>query len=175
MTKPLLLLDVDGVLNCFGSIWSEEYEALNFEPLRVFHKRFTIRIPNGTGQRLASLAESFDMVWCTAWQEEAHPFFGPQLELGDPWPVIEFSGWDGRLHEGRSWKWSFVDRYVDVEGRMAAWVDDDLHAADFAWAADRTMRVAPTMLVKTNQSIGLTDTHVAHLRSWATAVTREAA
>ena len=176
MTKPLLLLDVDGVLNCFGSLWTEEYEAEHFEPVQVAQEKYEIRIPKGTTHRIARLCEVFEPVWCTAWQEDAHPFFGPRLALGDPWPLVSFEGWNGLLAEKRSWKWSFVDEYVDLDLRAAAWVDDDLHAADFAWAAARSTRVAPTLLVKTDPCKGLTDVHVSHLLSWAaTTVARHAA
>jgi hypothetical protein len=161
-SRPLLLVDVDGVLNCFGSFWTPEYEAEHFEPLSM-NGHYTIRIPRGTRHRLAQLTKRFDPVWATAWLEDAHPFFQGPLQLGDPWPVIRWSGWDGRLHKGRSWKWSFVDRFLDNSGGPAAWIDDDLHPIDFEWAARRTDRGAPTLLVKTNPCHGLTDEHVAEL------------
>lgn len=173
--KPLLLVDVDGVLNCFGSLWSEEYEQQAFIPdVPMSSHGHPIRIPKLTAERLAKLSEHFEMVWCTAWQEDAHPFFAEILGL-EEWPVIEFSGWDGSLHAKRSWKWSWVDRYVDYSGdapRPAAWIDDDLHRADFEWAARRTAGGVPTLLVKAEPCFGLTDADMHDLIYWARTISR---
>lgn len=158
--KPLLLVDVDGVLNCFGAIWSPEYEAEHFEPVRVANGRFEIRLPKGTANRLRRLADHFDMTWATAWEDGAHPFFGEWLGLGNAWPVVKFtSGWIG---EQRTWKLGDVIRYV--EDRPAAWIDDDLQIDAYQWAMDRA---APTLLIRTNPCHGLSDEHVERLLTFA--------
>ena len=77
--KPLLLIDVDGVLNCFGSLWSEEYDAEHFLPIELAYDRYPIRCRKQTKERLERLLVHFEPVWATAWQENAHPWWGPRL------------------------------------------------------------------------------------------------
>jgi HAD domain in Swiss Army Knife RNA repair proteins len=170
--RPLLLLDVDGVLNAFGSLFSPEYEAERFEPITRNNCGHRIRIPKGTRERIAALVDVFDPVWATAWSEDAHPFFAEPLALGEPWPVVDLS--TGTLHPGRSWKWRSVETYLDATDRSAAWVDDDLSEEDFDWARDRCSLGLPTLLVRTDAHVGLTDRHLMHLLIWAGAHTTEA-
>lgn len=186
--KPLLGLDVDGVLNCFGSIWTDEYDAVAWEmpPFSPPNASYMLRVPRGTSGRLATLGERFEIVWCTMWEERAHPAFVGKIggigtvcdcapfeppidcECGAtgirPWPVISFrrAVWDGRS----TWKLPAVKEYIG--DRPFAWIDDDLFADAFEWAHDRATRLGiPTQLVRTNPAVGLADEHVAELLRWA--------
>lgn len=186
--RPLLGLDVDGVLNCFGSIWTDEYDAVAWElpPYTPPQGGSTLRVPRGTTERLCTLAERFDIVWCTMWEETAHPAFvgkiggigticdcapfdpEPDCECGGtgvrPWPVVSFRG---AVFDGRStWKLPAVKAYIG--DRPFAWLDDDLFADAFEWAHDRETRLGiPTRLVRTNPAVGLADEHVAELLRFA--------
>lgn len=168
--KPLLLVDVDGVLNCFGSLWSPEYEAREFEPLRIYDGAYTIRCRKGLRAQLARLAEHFEMHWCTMWEGEAHPFFGGWLGLGDePWPYIDWSA--SFAAEDRTWKLTDVRQTFADSDRAIAWVDDDLKWDAFEWARERTVDDGiPTMLVRTNPVQGLTDENVDQLVQFAESV-----
>jgi hypothetical protein len=55
-----------------------------------------------------------------------------------------------------------VDEYA--ANRPAAWIDDNLGEECHAWAERRS---APTLLVETSPSVGLTDEHVSMLQDWA--------
>ena len=63
------------------------------------------------------------------------------------------------------WKVDAIDRYA--ADRPAAWIDDNLNDECFAWAK---LRIAPTMLVETSSSVGMTDEHVSELLEWASTV-----
>lgn len=160
--KPILLVDVDGVLNCFGSLWSPEYEAEHFEPTRSYHNQFTIRVRKGTAGRLARLAEHFEMTWGTAWCEQAHPFFGEWLQLGEPWPHLNWtSAW---IREGASWKLPDIQRFAEERPtRPLAWIDDDIQGDAYQWAEERVKAGTPTLVVRTNPVDGLQDKHVEQL------------
>ncbi|MGH2799653.1 MAG: hypothetical protein ACRDM0_18755, partial [Thermoleophilaceae bacterium] len=60
-----------------------------------------------------------------------------------------------------------VDEYAAE--RPAAWVDDNLGEECYAWAERRS---APTLLVETSPSVGLTDEHVSQLLGWAARLRR---
>ena len=70
---------------------------------------------------------------------------------------------DGRAVFGSAhWKVEAIDEFAGE--RPAAWIDDNLDEACIAWAEGRQ---APTLLVETSSSVGLTDEHVSLLLSWA--------
>ena len=60
------------------------------------------------------------------------------------------------------WKVEAIDEFAGE--RPAAWVDDNLDETCVAWAQGRS---APTLLVETSPSVGLTDEHVSLLLDWA--------
>jgi len=60
------------------------------------------------------------------------------------------------------WKDDAIDEYAG--DRPAAWLDDNIDETCTAWAEGRS---APTLLVETSPSEGLTDEHVSRLLAWA--------
>lgn len=164
--KPLLLVDVDGVLNCFGSIWTPAYEEEHFYPPRMAFSMYSIRVRKGTDERLRRLAQHFEMTWATAWCEQAHPFFGEWLELGDPWPHLAWKA--GIVGEGQTWKLADVKEFAARNlGRPLAWIDDDLQGDAFEWANERVEQGTPTLLVKTDPCQGIGDEEESRLLAFA--------
>jgi HAD domain in Swiss Army Knife RNA repair proteins len=162
--KPILFVDVDGVLSLFG--FSPTATAL---PGR-FHWIDGVAhcIPDSAGERLARLGERFELVWATGWEEKANEYLPfilglPQSEL----PCLLF---EGRAVFGSAhWKVAAIDEYAG--DRPAAWIDDNLDETCHAWAARRR---APTLLVETHSATGMTDQDVEVLLSWADEVAAEA-
>src|SRR4029453_4199029 len=77
-------------------------------------------------------------------------------------PCLTF---DGRAVFGSShWKVDAIDEYAG--DRPAAWIDDNMNEECRFWAVKRS---APTLLVETQPSEGLTDEHVDGLGRWAAA------
>jgi HAD domain in Swiss Army Knife RNA repair proteins len=159
---PILFVDVDGVISLFGFAPGEGTLP---GPLHwidgVAHC-----IPEDVGTRLVSLAETFELVWATGWEERANEHL-PYL-LGLPFPDLPTLTFDGRAVFGSAhWKVDAIDEYAG--DRAAAWIDDNLDETCFAWAEGRS---APTLLVQTDSAEGLTDKHVERLLSWAAGVDR---
>jgi hypothetical protein len=155
--KPILFVDVDGVISLFG--FAPDTGELP-GPMRwidgVAHC-----IPEDVGQRLVTLAESFELVWATGWEERANEHLPYLLNL--PFRDLPCLTFDGRAVFGSAhWKVDAVDEYA--AGRPAAWIDDNLGEECQAWAKGRA---APTLLVETSPSVGLTDEHVSILLRWA--------
>ena len=154
--KPILALDVDGTISLFG------FEG----PLDQVPGRFHLIdgvahcIPEEAGGRLRRLAEHYELIWATGWEERANDLLPTILGLPDDLPALTFGG---RARFGTAhWKLDALDEYAD--GRPLAWVDDSLDESCHIWAAKRS---APTLLVPCEPDVGLTDAHVEALISWA--------
>lgn len=157
--KPVLFVDVDGVLSLFGFDPADQLPG-------PFHWIDGIAhcIPPESGPRLVRLADSFELVWATGWEEKANEYL-PQI-LGLPFRGLPYLTFDGRARFGSShWKVDIIEEYA--RGRAAAWIDDNLDKAGRDWASGRT---APTLLIDTEPSVGLTDDHVDELVEWSRAL-----
>jgi hypothetical protein len=161
MDKPVLMIDVDGVISLFG-----------FDPARPPAGRFVLvdGIPHylsaTAGQHLRELAGGFELVWCTGWEEKANEYLPLALGLPVPLPCLSF---DLQLERNHShWKLAAIDRYAGPQ-RPLAWIDDALDGHCVEWARARR---GPTLLVSSEPAVGMTDAHVARLLRWAAAVAR---
>ncbi len=160
--KPILFVDVDGVLSLFGFDPGEQLPS-------PFHWVDGIAhcIPPDSGPRLVRLAERYELVWATGWEEKANEYL-PQI-LGLPFRDLPTLTFDGQARFGSShWKVAAIDSFA--RGRAAAWIDDNLDDSARAWARERD---TPTLLVETVPPVGLTDDHVTELLAWAGEVDAE--
>jgi hypothetical protein len=158
--RPILFVDVDGVISLFGFNPSEK-------PAGTFHSvDGTIHLIGAeAASRLAQLASRFELVWATGWEEKANEYLVHILELPADLPVLSF---DGRAVFGSShWKLDAIDEYA--HGRPAAWIDDNIDEQCRSWAAGRR---DPTLLVETESPVGITDEHVQLLIRWVDGLDR---
>jgi hypothetical protein len=156
--RPLLALDVDGVISLFG------FEGPIGEAPGRFHliNGMPHCIPEGIGAMLARLTPHYEIVWATGWEDRANERLPEILGLPGELPFLTF---DGRARFGTAhWKIEAIDRYAG--DRPLAWVDDSIDETCRAWAAARS---APTLIVHTESEIGLTEDHVETLLTWARA------
>jgi HAD domain in Swiss Army Knife RNA repair proteins len=156
--RPILALDVDGVISLFG------FQG----PLDEVPGRFHLIdgmahcIPEGIGERLARLANQYELIWATGWEDRANDRLPEILGLPGELPFLTF---DGNARFGSAhWKIAAIDRHAG--DRPLAWVDDCIDETCQAWAVGRS---APTLLVPTEPDRGLTDDHVDALLGWVQA------
>jgi hypothetical protein len=155
MSRPILAVDVDGVISLFGA---EEKPDRSFTKLELVDGvPHLISLP--AGDRLRRLSACFELVWASGWEDKAN-FYLPSL-LGLPeLPHVSF---DGTVSTGAAhWKLGPLDEYG--QGRPLAWIDDNFDQSCYEWAERREQ---PTLLVLTETHLGLEEAHVTALESWA--------
>jgi hypothetical protein len=153
--KPLLLVDVDGVISLwgFGSDKRPPGAFASVDGIPHF-------LSQEAGRHLQALAGTFELVWCTGWEEKANEHLPAAIGVG-PLPYLSFDAHTPRTTPAH-WKLAAVDQYT--RGRAAAWIDDALDDECRAWAAGRE---EPTLLVDTDPAEGLVAAHARRLRAWA--------
>jgi len=153
--RPLLLLDVDGVLSPTGIAVPPRYE-------RRVTATFSVVVRPDHGEWLRELAVAYELVWASTWGSKANEVYGTIHAL-EEMPVIPL----GQLPRSGTRKLAAVDRYVG--DRAFAWIDDELYDDAVSWAQARS---APTLLVRTRASIGLTHADVERLHEFAARTAR---
>jgi hypothetical protein len=157
--RPLLLVDIDGVISLFG-----------FNPAQPPAGRFiTVDgiihfLSHDGGAQLRGLAEQFELVWCSGWEEKADEHLPFALGLPAGLPHIAFA--PAAESPDRHWKLDAIDAFAGSE-RPLAWIDDAHDESCVAWAAARP---APTLLVATEPATGLSAAHAEQLSAWAAAL-----
>jgi hypothetical protein len=162
MSRPILAVDVDGVISLFGFDDPPDRSAAKFELIDGMVHCISL----AAGDRLRRLAEHYEMVWATGWEDKAN-YYLPNL-LGIPeLPHLTF---DGAARFGSAhWKLGPLDAYG--QGRALAWVDDNFDESCYEWARGRP---EPTLLVPTESHLGLEEAHTEALSAWARGLEREA-
>lgn len=157
--KPLLLLDIDGVLCPYDTNRTDlepvighgyaQYDPANIEDLR-------------------RLSEVFDLVWASFWQESANSLCSTyDLPRLDHIPftsgaILSYHDWLNAKGEV-TLKLGAVREYVG--NRPAAWIDDDLWPDTVVWAYERNKTI-PTKLFPTYPHLGMTPEIVEDMLRW---------
>ncbi len=155
--KPLLMVDIDGVLSLFGFPPHDPPEGSWHTIDGIPHF-----LSAAAARNLLALASLFELVWCSGWEEKADEYLPHLLGLPRGLPHLSF---DRGAVAGESlhghWKLAAIDAYAGV--RPLAWVDDCLDDACHGWASARQ---TPTLLVQTTPAQGLTERESSQLRAW---------
>lgn len=154
--KPLLCIDIDGVISLFGFNEDEK-------PPGKFHlvDGMPHFISMEAGERIKRLLGTYEGVWASGWEDRANDHL--PLILGVP--ELPFLTFDGRARFGTAhWKLEAIGEYAGK--RPLAWIDDSLDRSCRRWAKKRGAE-APTLLVPTESDLGLEEAHVEALLAWA--------
>ncbi|MFC7923466.1 HAD domain-containing protein [Streptomyces cinereoruber] len=169
MTKPLLLIDVDGPLNPYAAKPErrpEGYETHRMSPTGwTGAKPLRVWLNPDHGSELLALAEAYELVWATTWKGEANDWIGPPLGL-PALPYIDWPQMHGKAPLGTFWKTQYILEYA--AGRPFAWVDDDITPYDREYVERNHLAVA--LLLRVDERIGLIRPDFDALAEWAAAL-----
>jgi hypothetical protein len=171
--SPLLMVDIDGVVSLFGGwqrpAWEPAARSGGRPPDGSFHsiEGMPHFLSSTAAAHLLDLSSVFELVWASGWEERANEHLPHLLGLPRELPFLRFPRITGSppTHANAHWKLDTIDAYAG--GRALAWVDDALNGACHEWARART---APTLLVQTEPTLGLTAREAARLAGWARAL-----
>jgi hypothetical protein len=152
---PLLFVDVDGVISLYG-FDPDTRPAGRFQNVEGIQHYLSAT----AGQHLRALAQRYELVWCTGWEDRANAHLPHVLSLPAPLPFLTFDGLPGGA--ARHWKLDAIERHAGPH-RPLAWIDDDHYGCE-EWAAKRP---GSTLLVTTDPAVGITAAHVEQLLLWA--------
>jgi hypothetical protein len=155
VSRPILAVDVDGVISLFGFEEPPDRSEARFELVDGMVHCISLV----AGDRVRRLGEAYDLVWATGWEEKANYYLPNMLGL----PELPFISFDGAARFGAAhWKLGPLDEYG--RGRPLAWIDDNFDESCHQWAEGRS---EPTLLVPTEPHLGLEEVHVDTLLAWA--------
>jgi len=156
--KPLLLVDIDGVISLFGGEPGSRGEGSLHSIDGILHF-----LSSAAAAHLLDLQEQFELAWCSGWEEKADEHLPHLLGLPRGLPFLRFERSVGRANA--HWKLEAIDAFAGE--RALAWIDDALSPACHEWAAAREAGGSPTLLVTTEPQLGLTAREAALLSGWA--------
>ncbi|MDP9849208.1 HAD domain-containing protein [Streptosporangium lutulentum] len=157
--KPLVLLDVDGVLN------PQRRSFLRFRRYEVVidGEAHGILLDPRHGAKLVALARDTgaELAWATSWEQHANTEISPRIGLPHL-PVITVAG-DLTSWTGEHFKTRPVADYV--RHRPFVWFDDDLTPADQNYLRAHP-GVGAFLLIDVDPRTGLADHHLDQARDW---------
>jgi hypothetical protein len=154
--RPLLLIDIDGVLNAFDA------RRLDRHQHQAQAGAYVVVLDRRHPAWFRTLAEHAELRWATMWQAQAASIFGSVADIGTDWPYLDFdSVWMHRT-VGRTgvgvggYKWPLIEQCGE-SGRPLVWIDDDMTDRHIAWAQRRDAEGIPTMFIRPDPARGFTE------------------
>lgn len=155
MSRPVLAVDVDGVISLFGFDEPPDSSEARFELIDGMVHCISLV----AGERLRRLSDVYDLVWASGWEAKANKHLPALLDL----PELPHLGFNGAARFGSAdWKLEPLAEYA--VGPPLAWLDDSFDERCYEWARDRE---APTLLIPIESHVGLEEVHVDALLAWA--------
>ncbi|MER5668812.1 HAD domain-containing protein [Streptomyces mirabilis] len=157
--RPLLFLDVDGTLLPYRGARLPSTPQ-GWEDCQDVSNPQLANIDVGHGPRL--LALPCDLMWATAWMEDANEVIAPPLGL-PALPVTDLPDLPQK-YEADTLNWKTRALVRAAAGHPFIWVDDSITDIDHARVSTHHREHA--LLQRVDSMIGLTDTDFAVIDDW---------
>jgi hypothetical protein len=167
-----LFLDVDGTLLPTGGVRLPDTLDDWYRTWQHPSNPHLARIVPGHGRRIQALA--CDLVWATAWMDDANhviaPILGlpelPVADLGDL-PGIDDPVWS-EDDAAADLNWKTKPLCTLAAGRPFVWIDDEVTDVDRAWVAAH--HPGPALLHRVDSRHGLVDADLDVIEDWLAAL-----
>lgn len=186
--KPILLLDIDGVMNLFPRalttlqrVKGDPYPEMRDHEVHLVtlseeqKNPYRIRIAKDAPALIAQLQEHFDIHWYTMWNDAANTVFAPLAGIPE-FPVFECDWTAGRSRYWLSGAPEWMDKHIwiaktplipeFVGDRPFVWIDDDSEVVDTMYLNDYT-DAGPFHLITVEPHTGLDQAVVDEAIDWA--------
>lgn len=174
MPKPILMLDVDGVLIPHGNITRpdqvHDHHHDDHHHVELDHDYFgpiVARFPLAKKQLLDQLEEHFDFIWLTyGWKGD----YARHVEAAYQLPQLDEVDFPIKFSGGPMKHWG-VQEFCAKHRRPFAWVDDSFippsWVRELQWDDIDNRPDVPHLLIVPDPEVGMTQEHVDKLIAWA--------
>ena len=158
MPKPLLFLDVDGVLNAIPyQRGPDQFD--DFQQTRIMGVLITYS--KKMGERIKAL--DADVVWLTTWQHKANEHIR-HLYGWEEFPVVVAHP---ESYDSPWWKSKTAQRHLESSERPLIWIDDDLsygeRSGTLEWLREYSQ---PKLLICPQPTAGIRPSHLDMIEEW---------
>lgn len=174
--RPLVGVDVDGVINAVGPVDEESYVVQTVLGYRIRTHRDLPRILQPLLD--ATAAGRCDLFWASMWEAAAGGALSPVIAgIGADWPHLMFTRptesssleerreFQERMRqfasEGVYFKSPYIGDLAAGSGRPIIWIDDECSQSDEQYFAARDDIAAPVRCVTTDSATGIRSENVA--------------
>jgi hypothetical protein len=188
--RPVMLLDIDGVLNLFPSygITRDADELVTRQTARHAvllsddqTAPYRLSIPNDLPALVTQLGEHFDIHWYTMWNDYANRVFSPLAGLPE-FPHFECDWFAGQEAYDKVWSPDWFRKYIwiaktplvprYVGSRPFVWIDDDVTEVDTLWL-EQHPAIGEFRIIAVKPHTGLTQAVVDEAIEWARSLTMQ--
>lgn len=137
--RPIILLDIDGVINMFGRLGPTQQHIPPGIP---------VQYPPQIHASIARLAKLGQLIWCSTWLQLAN--FGLHSDLGLPeLPLIEPLADNPKAI---LWKLNSVAKHLAEWQKPIIWIEDGFRPQVHSWAQQRSQQGRFTQLIDVRET-----------------------